>query len=390
MTNYTLMSTIPKSRRINHLLPNNTMSPLEGGLIQKTNISHSEGNTPLSPEEETGELLPDNIHHRRKLPDLLPNSINIQETKEKYKLERQKRLDARSKNDSNTSTDPATSSLAGRTLQYPRVADLAKIDSRFEKMISDPFSGPGNNNQQQQPRKPLNDEVQVAIIGAGYGGLLAGARLREQGILAKDIRLFDRSSDVGGTWYWNRYPGAMCDVESYIYMPLCEELNYVPSEKYAHQPEMLRHSQHIAHHYGLYDNACLSTDVEQLKWNDTLQRWIIKTDKGDSIQAKYIICNFGVFSHPKLPGVPGVETFQGKMMHTSRWDYEYTGGSSNQPMSNLSNKRVAIIGTGATAVQVVPHLATSAQKLFVFQRTPSTIDVRNNHKVSIQSDAGSM
>lgn len=167
-------------------------------------------------------------------------------------------------------------------MQYPRLADLAAVDPRFKDMMDDPYVKP-------TPRAPLTDEVEYAVLGAGFGGLTAGARLREQGIPAKDIRIFDKAGDVGGTWYWNRYPGAMCDVESYIYLPLCEELGYVPSEKYTHAPEMLAHSQNIAKHYGLYDNACLGTMVEELRWDEAAERWIIRTDRGDAIRAKFAI-----------------------------------------------------------------------------------------------------
>mgnify|MGYP006095178601 CR=1 FL=1 len=324
---------------------------------------HQEGKSPLVPAEETGELLPDG-RPKRKLPDIVDGSVDPIEMAKKYSFERSKRMQNRVGNKDENGT-------ASRTLQYPRVADLAKEDPKFAKMLADPYV-------EFKEREPLHDEVQYIILGAGYGGLTAGARLRERGIPAKNIRIIDKSGDVGGTWYWNRYPGAMCDVEGYIYMPLCDEMDYVPKEKYAHQPELLYHSQLIAKKYGLYDNIVLQTEVKDLRWNEETKRWVVHTDRGDEMKAQFVIVNFGVFSHPKLPAAPGIRKFKGHMFHTSRWDYEYTGGSSSTPLHKLANKRVAIIGTGATAVQVVPHLGKYSGQLFVFQRTPSTIDVRNN------------
>ena len=227
-----------------------------------------------------------------------------------------------------------------------------------------------------QKQKP---DFDVISVGAGFAGLALVHYLREAGM---SIRVFDRASDIGGTWTWNRYPGAMCDVESYVYMPLCEELGYVPTEKYAHQPELLAHSQAIMRHYDLYPSACLGAEVESLTWLEDLSRWRITTTRGDTILARFAIVNFGVFSHPKLPAVPGLSSFHGEMFHTSRWNYDLTGGSTVGGLSGLQGKRVAIIGTGATAVQVVPHLAAHATELYVFQRTPSTIDVRNNFKTT--------
>jgi cation diffusion facilitator CzcD-associated flavoprotein CzcO len=225
-------------------------------------------------------------------------------------------------------------------------------------------------------RAPLYDRVQVAIIGGGFGGLLMGARLRQAGV--DDIRLIEKGGDVGGTWYWNRYPGAACDVESYIYLPLLEEVGYVPKEKYTHAPEILAHSRNIATHFRLYDNACLSTEVTDITWDDDEHVWVISTNRGDRMQARFVIMANGPLHRPKLPGIPGVESFARHSFHTSRWDYDYTGGTSNGGLDHLKDKVVGIIGTGATAVQCVPHLAAAAQHLYVFQRTPSSIDVRNN------------
>jgi cyclohexanone monooxygenase len=225
-------------------------------------------------------------------------------------------------------------------------------------------------------REPLFDTVEVVIIGGGFGGLLAGARLRESGV--EDLRLIEKGGDVGGTWYWNRYPGAACDVESYVYLPLLEELGAMPSQKYAQAPEILNHSRAIAVHYDLYRNACLQTEVTEVIWDEQDQRWLIRTDRGDAMRARFVVLANGPLHRPKLPGIPGIDSFTGHTFHTSRWDYGYTGGDSNGNLSGLADKRVGIIGTGATAVQCIPHLGASAQHLYVFQRTPSSIDVRAN------------
>ncbi|MAS40549.1 MAG: monooxygenase, partial [Porticoccaceae bacterium] len=225
-------------------------------------------------------------------------------------------------------------------------------------------------------REPLNDEVEFAIIGGGYGGLLAGARLREIGV--EHIRIIDRAGDFGGTWYWNRYPGAQCDIESYVYMPLLDELDYVPTERYAHAPELLQHSINIARHYDLYRDTCFQTEVTGMEWEEDSRRWIIRTNRGDAIRARFVAMANGPLTRPKLPGLPGVEKFRGHRFHTSRWDYDYTGGSSDGNLHKLRDKRVGIIGTGATAIQCIPHLGADAQHLYVFQRTPSSVDVRNN------------
>ena len=267
------------------------------------------------------------------------------ELRAKYRYERDKRL----REDGNA--------------QYQEVAD------EFASYTDDPYT-------EWTERAPLNDEVQVAIIGGGFGGLLMGGRLREAGF--DDIRVIEKAGDFGGTWYWNRYPGAMCDVESYCYLPLLEELNYVPKHKYSYAPEIFEHSKAIARHYDLYTNACLQTGVSDMRWDDTSGRWIIHTDRGDAIRAQFVAMANGPLNRPKLPGIPGITTFKGHTFHTSRWDYDYTGGDSEGNLTGLADKRVAIIGTGATAVQCIPHLGAGAEHLYVFQRTPSSIDVRNN------------
>ena len=196
--------------------------------------------------------------------------------------------------------------------------------------------------------------------------------------------MIEKGGDFGGTWYWNRYPGAACDVESYIYLPLLEEIGYIPTQKYSQAPEILEHSRAIARHFDLYRNACLQTEVTELRWDEAQLRWVIRTNRGDQMRARYVVMANGPLHRPKLPGIKGIETFKGHTFHTSRWDYEYTGGDSNGGLSKLKGKRIGIIGTGATAVQCVPHLGASADQLFVFQRTPSSIDVRNNRPTDPQ------
>ncbi len=245
-----------------------------------------------------------------------------------------------------------------------------KIEAEFSHYLDDPYVEPGFE------RAPLTDEIEVAVIGGGFGGLLAGARLREAGI--DNVRMIEKGGDFGGTWYWNRYPGAACDVESYVYLPLLEEVGYVPVEKYTRAPEILAYCRMIGEHFDLYRDACFQTEVTDVTWDDAASRWIIRTNRGDAMKARFVIMANGPLHRPKLPGIAGVETFKGHTFHTSRWDYDYTGGDPMGGLTGLKGKRVGIIGTGATAVQCVPHLGEGAEQLFVFQRTPSSIDVRNN------------
>jgi len=245
-----------------------------------------------------------------------------------------------------------------------------EVKGEFSHFLDDPYAEPGFE------RAPLHDEVEVLVIGGGFGGLLAGARLRQAGV--ENLRIVDPASDFGGTWYWNRYPGIACDIESYTYLPLLEEVGYMPKEKYSFGGEILAHSQAIARKFDLYRDACFQTRVEELRWDEDAARWIVSTNRGDRMKAHYLCLATGPLNKPKLPGIPGVETFEGHAFHASRWDFEYTGGSSEGNLTGLEGKRVGIIGTGATAVQCVPHVGEWAEHLYVFQRTPSSIDVKNN------------
>ena len=228
-----------------------------------------------------------------------------------------------------------------------------------------------------RPREPKTDHVTFAFVGGGFAGLVTGARLVEAGL--SDVRILEKGGDFGGTWYWNRYPGAQCDTASMVYMPLLEETGHRPSEKYAHAPEILAQCQRIGRQYGLYANVLFHTEVVELKWDEANSCWTIRTNRGDRFTASFVGLGTGPLHVPKLPGIPGLETFKGHSFHTSRWDYDYTGGSPDGgALDRLADKRVAIIGTGATAVQCVPHLARACRELYVFQRTPSSVDVRAN------------
>jgi len=253
-----------------------------------------------------------------------------------------------------------------RRLRTDGIGQYVEIAGRFAAFGDDPWADPDFT------REPLTDEVDVAIIGAGFGGLLTGARLRELGV--RDLRLIDKAADVGGTWYWNRYPGIACDVESYVYLPLLEELGYLPTEKYAKGAEIFAHCQKIARHYDLYRNACLQTEVTEIRWDPSDSRWVLSTNHGDAIRVRFVSMANGYLQKPKLPGIDGISSFDGHAFHTSRWDYTYTGAA----LENLADKRVGIVGTGATAIQCIPKLAPAVGQLFVFQRTPSTVDVRAN------------
>ncbi|HEY9216548.1 MAG TPA: NAD(P)/FAD-dependent oxidoreductase [Phenylobacterium sp.] len=257
-----------------------------------------------------------------------------------------------------------------KRLREDGIGQYVEVTAEFSHYVDDPYVEPGFT------RAPLFDEVEFAVIGGGFGGLLMGARLREAGI--ERIRMIEAGGDFGGTWYWNRYPGAMCDVESYVYLPLLEELGYIPKHKYSFAPEILEHSRNIGRHFRLYDDALFQTSITGLEWDEAAQRWIVSTDRGDKFKAQYVAMANGPLSRPKLPGIPGINDFKGHTFHTSRWDYRYTGGDSSGGLTGLADKRVGIIGTGATAIQCVPHLGEWAKQLYVFQRTPSSVDVRNN------------
>ncbi|MCO5086335.1 MAG: NAD(P)/FAD-dependent oxidoreductase [Methylobacteriaceae bacterium] len=249
-------------------------------------------------------------------------------------------------------------------------AQYLQLEGQFADYLDDPY-------MPVVARTPKTDHVTFAFVGGGFAGLVTCARLVEAGV--SDVRIIEKGGDFGGTWYWNRYPGAQCDTASMVYMPLLEETGHVPTEKYAHAPEILAQCRRIGEKYGLYDNALFHTEVKSLTWEAAGSRWIIETSRGDRFTADFIGLGTGPLHVPKLPGIPGIETFAGKAFHTSRWDYAYTGGDpAGAPLDKLADKRVAIIGTGATAVQVVPHLAGACKQLYVVQRTPSSVDVRAN------------
>ena len=245
------------------------------------------------------------------------------------------------------------------------------IDAELETFLDDPYV------KGVPARDPRAGEVEVAIIGGGFGGLLTAARLRDAGI--DDILIIEKAGDFGGVWYWNRYPGVTCDIESYIYMPLLEELGSLPSKKYAPGGEILAHAQAIGRHYGLYERSLFQTTASGMVWNHKDARWEVSTNRGDKIRAHFVCIAPGPFPWPKLPGIAGIETFKGKAFHTGRWDYEYTGGQpGNDVLDKLGDQTVGVIGTGATGLQCIPVLGRSVRHLYVFQRTPATVDVRGN------------
>jgi cation diffusion facilitator CzcD-associated flavoprotein CzcO len=227
------------------------------------------------------------------------------------------------------------------------------------------------------PREPVSRDIDAVILGGGISGVLAGVELRKAGV--SDLCNIDLAGDFGGVWYWNRYPGIQCDNDAYCYLPLLEEMGHMPASKFSEGWEIYEYIQRIARRFKLYDQALFHTLVKGVRWDEGIQRWRITSDRGDDIRARFVIMANGLLNIPKLPGIPGIHDFQGKMFHTARWEYDYTGGDWKNPvLDKLADKRVAIIGTGATAIQAIPHLGKYAKQLYVLQRTPSTVDVRRN------------
>jgi cyclohexanone monooxygenase len=243
-------------------------------------------------------------------------------------------------------------------------------EGAFAHYVEDQYAAPGFT------REAVADVADVVIVGGGLGGLLIAARLADAGV--KDVRIIEKGGDFGGTWYWNRYPGAACDVESYIYMPLLEELGYMPREKYARSSEIFAHCQAIGRAYDLYPKSLFQTEVTEMRWLEAQGRWLVSTQRGDAIEGRFVCISVGPLDRPKLPAIPGIENFRGHSFHTSRWDYGYTGGDAAGKLTKLADRRIGVIGTGATAIQCVPELAVSAKHLYVFQRTPSAVDPRGN------------
>lgn len=247
---------------------------------------------------------------------------------------------------------------------------FVEVAGEFADFEADPYVDPGFT------REALNEELDVVILGGGIGGLMCAVELQKAGFT--DVRIVEKAGGFGGAWYWNRYPGAQCDTQSYIYLPLLEETGYMPQEKYAYRPEIFAHMQRIGRHFNLYERACFQTQVQQARWSEEAGRWRIETDRGDVFNARFLVMSSGPLHRPKLPAIPGIETFTGRAFHTSRWDYGYTGGDCSGGLSGLADKRVGLVGTGATGIQVLPHLGAAARHATLFQRTPASVDERNN------------
>ncbi|WP_176594673.1 NAD(P)/FAD-dependent oxidoreductase [Sphingobium sp. EM0848] len=281
-------------------------------------------------------------------PSVTPKDIDLQALRDKYAQERDKRL------------------RKDGTAQYIHTG--GGEDPDFWE--NDPHMPP-------VVRDPIVDDVEVVVIGGGFAGLLAGAHLKKAGV--DDVRIIEMGGDFGGVWYWNRYPGIQCDNESYCYIPLLEELNYMPSKRFPDGVEIYQHCRNIGTHFGLYEGALFGTMIRAIRWNEATQRWTITTNHDDELRARYVVMATGPWSKPKLPGIAGLHSFKGHAFHSARWDYDYTGGNTTDTtLDKLADKRVAVIGTGATAIQIVPYLGRYARHLTVFQRTPSAVDARRN------------
>ncbi|KAL4809787.1 hypothetical protein BDV18DRAFT_129665 [Aspergillus unguis] len=288
----------------------------------------------------------------------------LDEVEAKYKAEREKRL---------------------RTEGMEQFADLYTVD-KLSRFLADPWAG-SEPLRDQPPPLSDNGRCEILIIGAGYGGLLFAARLIDAGFDPNDIRMIDNAGGFGGTWYWNRYPGLMCDIESYIYMPLLEETGYMPTQKYVSGTELREHAERIAAKWNLTDKALFHSTVETVEWDNDREEWTVRMTRSEpgqdngpmTVRSRFVMLTTGFSVIPQIPRIQGLESFQGDTFHTARWDYGCTGGSPTDPvLSKLADKQVGIIGTGATAIQVVPAVAPWAQHLYVFQRTPSAVDRRDN------------
>ena len=208
--------------------------------------------------------------------------------REKYRLERDKRL----RNDGNA-----------------QFKELKGVLADFDK---DPYVEPGFT------RAPVVEETDVVITGAGFGGMMTAAHLFKNGV--HNYRIIDKAGDFGGTWYWNRYPGCMCDVESYCYLPLLEETGYMPTRKYAHASEIFEYCQLLGRTFEMYPKALFQTETTDMVWDESINRWMVTTSRNDRLSARFVVIAGGVLHKAKLPGIPGIETFKGHAFHTSRWD----------------------------------------------------------------------
>ncbi|ORY68389.1 uncharacterized protein BCR38DRAFT_334696 [Pseudomassariella vexata] len=268
-------------------------------------------------------------------------------------------------------------------------------NERLRQLADDPFADHATLDQLPVPIKS-GDRVKFLILGAGLGGILNGVRLIQAGFSADQIRLVEVAGGIGGTWYWNRYPGLHCDVESYVYLPLLEEMGYMPPHKYISGVGIRNYLVEMAKKWDLADKIMYRTQVNGLQWDDGIRAWKadMTTGRGPGGQEKstlwmnadFVLLNTGLFPHPQVPKLPGLTGFEGAMFHTARWDYNVTGGSSETPfptLDKLNGKRVGIIGTGATAIQVVPEVAKWAKELYVFQRTPSQVHVRGQRETDL-------
>ncbi|KAJ5890097.1 hypothetical protein N7504_010907 [Penicillium tannophilum] len=291
---------------------------------------------------------------------------HVDMTREMYTQEREKRL------------------RPGARSEY---LDLYSLE-RFRHFKSDKWAEEEACNPDDPLRPDDGSQCEILIIGGGWSGLVTAVRLLEAGFKLGDIRIVDFAAGFGGTWYWNRYPGLCCDVESYIYMPLLEETGYVPTQKYVSGNELREHAKRIAAKWNLNRIAWFQNRVTSLAWDDNSQEWAttlvpqgMHGKEGDpiTVRSRFAVLATGLLFVPHVPDIPGIEKFKGACFHPARWDYQTTGGTAEKPdMVNLKDKRVGIIGTGATAVQAVPHLALWSKDLCVFQRTPSAVDRRDN------------
>lgn len=319
----------------------------------------------------------------------------------------------------NEASDRAPLDLSGLTQKYEeekqkrlradganQYVDLeSTTSSHLATLIEDPWVDHATLNT-QKPNLENGDEIKFLILGAGFGGLMYGAQFVEAGFKPEEIRLVDVAGGFGGTWYailvllscfssadptgdryWNRYPGLHCDSESSIYLPLLEETGYIPKQRYSRGNDIRLHAERIAEKWGLKDQGVFRTQMETFTWDDTLKRWIVtmKQNRGPheqavdmTVRAQFVVLANGLLNHPKAPKIEGLESFQGSMIHTGRWKFDVSGGSpTDWALHGLKGKKIGFLGTGATGVQCVPELSKYAGELFVFQRTPSGVDQRD-------------